>query len=68
MTFDDFATSLRKSHWLTRGRCVWFVHGNLTQESAVQIVTRGRELIFGKIVEVPETLREDLPDIRCVGL
>ena len=50
-----------------RARCIWFVHGNLTQESAVHIVTRGREVLFGKS-EVPDTHREDLPDIRCVAL
>lgn len=67
MTFEEFASRVRKEHWLTRGRCIWFVHGNLTQETTVHIVTRGRELLFGK-AEVPPTKREDLPDIRCIAL
>jgi hypothetical protein len=57
-----------KDHWLLSGRCIWFLLGNLSKETALSIAEQGRNALFGGRTEGISVPKEALPDIRAVAL
>lgn len=61
MTFEEFVKI--SETWMKSGRFVWFIHGNMTKENAIEIVEKVRA-----DMKIIPTDKEDLADIRCVSL
>ena len=61
LTFEEFARI--SQDWLRSGRLVWFVNGNITKESAVEVVEKGRHVFNLKAVD-----KEDLCEVRVLAL
>jgi len=49
--------------WLKSGRTLWFVNGNISKDSSIQLVEKAREILVLRPVD-----KEDLVDVRCVAL
>ena len=67
LTFEQFADKVTKLSWFAQGRTIWFVHGNILKEQAIQIATEGRALLYPNAA-VANIYRDELPDIRCIAL
>jgi insulysin len=61
ITFEDFVK--QSEHWLKSARYVWFVHGNLSKDQAINLVEKAREILNPKTIA-----KEDLVDVRCIAL
>lgn len=61
LSFEEFAKQAQ--HWLKSARFVWFVHGNLSADQAINLVDKARATLSVKSVA-----KEDLVDVRCVAL
>jgi secreted Zn-dependent insulinase-like peptidase len=60
-TFEDLLRIAQD--WMNSGRLVWFIHGNITKDTAVQIAEKARETL--NLIPVD---KEDLVDLRCIAL
>jgi len=58
-TFEDFKQMHEK--WLKSGYMVWFVHGNFTQQTAIDFVGEAR-----KILNLKATAKDTLSTLRCI--
>lgn len=50
-------------HWLVAGRTLWFISGNMSKETTIDMVTVAREVLGLNPVD-----KEDLVDIRAIAL
>jgi secreted Zn-dependent insulinase-like peptidase len=68
-TFEDFYALVGgKDHWLVSGRCIWFLLGNISKETALAIAEKGRNALYGGRTEGIAVPKEALPDVRSVAL
>ena len=61
ISYEDFKAFQKE--WLVNGRTLWFIYGNLTSKTAVQIVEEARTSLNLKTVP-----KDQLPTVRCVML
>jgi hypothetical protein len=58
---------VKSAHWFTGGRALWFIHGNLSLKSALEIAEKGRNLLTGNVNPVPVS-KKDLIHIKPLQL
>lgn len=67
-SFENF-NELMSGHWFLKGRCIWFLHGNLSLEGALELAEKGRQLLIqGRSEAQTSTEKENLAEIRAVNL
>jgi hypothetical protein len=66
-TFEDFQNAVKKSHWFVTGRSIWFIIGNLSKQSSLEIADKGRSLLIGG-KEREKFVKADLCSVRPISL
>lgn len=52
-----------QAKWLTTGRMLWYVNGNIPKDKAIQTVKQSMQVLNLQVVE-----RDSLCDIRCLDI
>lgn len=52
--------------WSSSGRQIWFLHGNFSQDFAIELVERARSLLSTESAK--PVAKVELADIRCIAL
>ena len=60
-TYEQFKQM--QAEWLTTGRLLWYVYGNIERDTAIDTVEKGRSILC--INSVPH---DSLCDIRCMDI
>jgi len=61
LTFEEFCK--QSEGWLKSARFVWFAHGNLSKDQAIDLVERARTTF-----SLNKIAKEDLVDVRCIAI